>query len=250
MKGARWVFAGLIVLALMTCSAYAAPKDRPAGGKDRAPGAKHKAAGVAKSDDVTGMAEELKLTEQQIKAIEAELKKRDEAIGKLEEAMSRQLDQLDKALEKARTKTDRNKLSELIEQTRTGGQRKRLEIEATYAKKIMALLTEQQRAQWNAAKLQEAMLNEFGFLALAGEQEDKIKALSAETGGKITTAADVRYLPATKSSTAKQIYQKILTKEQQKQYAEKKLEETRPKAKEDDERHRKEKDRERNKTRK
>jgi hypothetical protein len=172
--------------------------------------------------DVISMAEELNLTEEQIEKIQELINKRDEAIQKQQQATSKKIERLEKALAKARSKKRKAKIEAAIKNLRKGEKESEKRLEKSYANRIMTLLKQEQRAQWNAAKLQEAMLEEFSSLTLEVEQHDKIKALCTEAAKRITAPVDVRYNPSARISAARQIYRRVLSKKQQKQYSQEK----------------------------
>ena len=186
--------------------------------------------------DMNAMAEELHISLEQAKKIEVLVKKKQESIRKLEEAADRKRQSLARSLERARKKSDQARLQKSLDQLDKSKEKQQQRLEATAAPKIMAVLTKKQRADWNAAKLHEAMLEEFSAVSFAPEQDNKLKALCLQVAGGIARPLDVRYVPSYKASTAKQVSLKLLTKAQKRAYLDQKREERKREKEEDEKR--------------
>lgn len=175
--------------------------------------------------DMNAMAKGLRITLEQAKKIQVLIQKEQDSIRKLERTVSKRRQQLARSLKKARKESARTRLKKSRDQLDKSMEKQQDRLKATFAPKIMVLLTKKQRTMWNTAKLYEAMLEEFSSVSLTPAQEKKVKAICLQTAGKIARALDVRYVPTYKASTAKRISLKVLTKKQGKTHLEQKREE-------------------------
>ena len=168
---------------------------------------------------VLDMSKELALKDQQITKIKAVLAQRDKAVEKQQEAVAKRRERMQKSLQKASAR-QRTRIQKSIARLDKDNGMER--VEATHAHKVAALLTAQQRFQWNSVQLQKLMAQEFRSQRLQPEQEQKLRILCSDAATRVKVAQDARFVPSAKTSLTRLILQKVLTREQRLQYQQQK----------------------------
>ena len=165
------------------------------------------------------MGKTLKLDEETRAKLQAQVEANKKAMTDLEAAQKVELAELREAIVAAKKARDKEKLTEL--------QTKRQALDAAKAKlkaegtaKIMALLTEEQRAAWNAFTVRRAVMTRFKKMKLSEEQLSQIEKLCAAAAKTMPAAAGDQDKEAKKARTEAydklygEIYQQVLTDEQ------------------------------------
>lgn len=198
MKAALLILPAAIILALTASSAIG-------GGK-------------AKTNDVLSMADELKLTAEQKTKIEEINKQRDEILQKYDDAVSKKLAELSAAKDNAKSNADKSKLENMMKQLENPKERQG--IASRFSLAVMGVLTPPQRIQWNAAALAVDVEREFNVVTFEDAQKAKIVEICKPLAAGARGVVDMR--TTDNKSTIKpiipQVYQSVLTPEQQKDY--------------------------------
>jgi len=207
-KKLNWLLCVLMAVALTGSAVFAEQAD-PAGKKKKKPNRvrkqrpprKRKAKGLR--GEYAIMASELKLTDEQQKQLLEIVKARAEA-RKAKNAEAAELKKQYNEAKKAKDKAKANELRAKLKALRGDPKADRA--------KILAILTDEQKAQWSVFQLYRNVCRKFGRAKLTDDQKTAIRALCAKDASKLT--GDRKADAAVMKSLAKRISADILTDEQ------------------------------------
>ena len=92
-------------------------------------------------------------------------------------------------------------------------------LEASYEKKMFAVLTPEQRAKWNLPVLLKALTGEFSLLFLTRRQEERLRGFCEAQAKRLPVPLDPQKHAKLIESLKAQVYRTILTDKQRSEYA-------------------------------
>jgi len=180
-----------------------------------------KAAKVKSFTDNQAKMKALALSEEQQAQLKEAIEARDAALEKWGQINERSLAAARERVAKAKGKSvtgARKRLDALTKNVNLGRDR----IAAQHERKMFAILTAEQRGQWNGPVLAADVNKEFSSVKLDAEQKQKILALCQERGQRITEPASAGKNTGIVKAITSQVYSRVLTPEQRKTYNERK----------------------------
>lgn len=181
-KRNAWVVCAIAAVLLFAMPAFA----RQQGGAERE---KPKPKPPALRGEYAMMAEVLKLDDEAKKKVEDQLAANDKALQEWEQGDGAKLKDLEKALAEAKQAKDEEKVKNLTAEAKPL-QEAREKLRAENKEKVLALLTDEQRAVWAGFILRRSLMVKYSKLQLTDEQVAQIQKLCEEAAKTIPPAND------------------------------------------------------------
>jgi len=176
------------------------------------------------ANDAEKLNQQVALTEEQKAKIDKMRGLRDKALASWDKANVKKFDALKTKLEKLSPGSS-GSMARDIKTCKTIVEymhklRKARDVIATgYERRMFAVLTAEQRRKWNAPIITEAVLGEFEPFGLEEAQIGRIKSLCEARAGKCTSPVNAEAGSRSIEAVKKQVYLRVLTIKQRKEYA-------------------------------
>ncbi|MFP4139838.1 MAG: hypothetical protein ACLFVY_04695 [Phycisphaerae bacterium] len=216
----------LPALLLTTALTHAGPKPSPQPTYDIPP---------SFAEDIDSLKETLSLSDKQVKTLTDLAKQRAAAIDKWDAANAKKLEKLRDqqakvnalaAKAKSKDKKERARAEQTIAYKRrilgaiSALNRSRYQLAMGYEKRMFGVLAADQRGRHNADPIAQAVRAEFGDVSLDEKQEAAITDLATKAGARLTLPYNAAEHQSLVVGLQKQVFARVLTKDQRKQIAE------------------------------
>jgi Spy/CpxP family protein refolding chaperone len=176
---------------------------------------------AAFGEDLSAVARKVDLTDEQQDRIRRLKQSRDQALAKHDSTWEPKLQKANARLSQLtggggrQAQGARRQLEGFVE----GAAAAREQIEASYEKKMFAVLTPEQRAKWNLPVLLDALTSEFSLLFLTSRQEERLRGFCEAQAKRLPVPLDPQKHAKLIESLKAQVYRTILTDKQRSEYA-------------------------------
>jgi hypothetical protein len=199
------------------------------------------------ADDLDALKSELSLSDEQVKKMQEIRDQREKALEKWNASNENKIEKIEDRLSKLPAPKPKGKKGDDKKGDRRSRQvaAARNQLEAAldslymaryrlamgFEKKLWLVLEPDQRGTYNGSRLETAVLGEFGLIALEDKQSDAVKTLCRNAGKRMPMPYQEATGAAMVTGLQKQVYLRVLNKEQKKQYAKSKQKDSDPKDK-------------------
>lgn len=172
------------------------------------------------TDNIPALTTQLGLDEQQVGKLTALRKQSAEVLAKQEQVNQKRIEASQARIKRAKG-TSAQRMTQELEKSTQRMQQALATLAGRHERTMFLVLTPAQKAKWNAPILQREVEKLFASVNLTDAQKAKIGPLCAAQARRLTMPVSPQTAGNTIKTLAGQVNQRVLTREQRKQYADK-----------------------------
>jgi len=197
----------------------AAPRPKKDRGDDFPPAMPNTEMPPSFADDMDKLKEQLALSPAQVTKLAAMREKRNELLAKQEQANRKRIESARTRVAKIKKAADKQRMTRELDAYIKRLDRTRQTMAAQHERTMFAVLTPDQKTNWNAPILQVEVEKALAELNLTGEQKSQIQKLCETQAKRTTVPASATASAATITLLTNQANLRVLTPEQKREYA-------------------------------